>query len=77
MSTLKEHKKKNCMVNNCNELGKFYNPDSKMVYCELCKIKLGGKIIYQKADLKNGIFEKSQRLLIIPVNTIPFNIMEV
>lgn len=77
MTTLKEYKKKTCQVYNCNELGDYYNPDSGFVYCESCKIKLGGRIIYQKADSRNAIFEKSTRLLIIKIDIPDFDIMKV
>lgn len=77
MTTLKEHKKKNCMVHECNEIGEFYNPESDFVYCEICKIKLGGKIVYQTADKKNGQKEISVRLLKIPIDIPDFDIMGV
>lgn len=77
MTTLKEHEKKTCQVHNCKELGDYYNPESGMVYCEICKEKLGGKIIYQKADKVLAIKEQSVRLLKIQIVIPDFDIMKV
>lgn len=65
---------KQCQVHNCYEIAEYYNPDSKLKYCENHYEKLGGKIIYQTANPKHNQKEISVRL--IPIEN-KFNLMEV
>lgn len=64
-----------CQVHGCENEAEYFNPDSKLKYCEDCKNRLGGRIIYQSADKSKGISEKSQRLLKIKTEEKSFDIM--
>lgn len=65
-----------CQVFNCENVAEYFNPDSGLKYCEECKTRLGGRIIYQSHNPKTGIKEISTRLLKIPLNEPKFDLMD-